>query len=54
MYTLFFLQTFEKENRELRLTSNCLLDSGGQKGVSESEFLPQFSHQLFLSQKGKC
>lgn len=24
------------------------------KGVSESEFLPQFSHQLFLFQKGKC
>lgn len=53
MYTIF-IQTFEKKNRELRFTSNCLLDSGGQKGVSESEFLPQFSHQLFLSQKGRC
>lgn len=38
---------------EIYVTS-YLSDSGGQKSVSESEFLPQFSHQLFLFQKEKC
>lgn len=51
----FFLTEFWKGKKGTEIkVANCLSDSGDQKSVNKREFLPQFSHQLFLSQKGKC
>lgn len=54
MLYLFPTELWERRRGAEIKVANCWSDSGGQRGISKCEFLPQFSHQLFLSQKGKC